>query len=63
MQFLPTADGLVAASAIILIEDYPDDGATDWRVHYAYGPTVRVTTANVDLVREFLTTPGLTSHD
>ena len=52
-DFLATADGMLGRRAIVLIEDYPDDGA-DWRIHYAYGSEIRVTSADGELVREFL---------
>jgi hypothetical protein len=52
-MFLQTEAGLLAKHAIILIEDYPDDDAPDWRIHYAYGSKVRVTTADAQLIKEF----------
>ena len=52
-MYLQTEAGLLSSRAIFLIEDHPDDGAA-WPIHYAYGSEVRVTTAEPDLVREFL---------
>ena len=52
-MFLQTEAGLLSSRAIILIEDHPDDGATDWRVHYLFGSEVRTTTADAEHIKEF----------